>query len=121
MAVGQHEAISIRPGRIVRIETQEALPKRINDGRQCHWRAGMAGIGLLHGIHRECANGVYAKLIERAVLFGSPAQGFCGSDRCQSGFGWHWEASRDLRMDTHESAFHPVHGEGAMMLNPEQS
>jgi hypothetical protein len=31
-------------------------------------RAGMAGIGLLHRVHREGANGVYAKLI------GGPAQ-----------------------------------------------
>jgi hypothetical protein len=61
MAIGQHEAVAIGPSRIVAIETQKALPQRVDYGRQCHRRAGMARIGLLHGIHRKRTNHVYAK------------------------------------------------------------
>jgi len=41
----------------------------VSHRRQCHWCAGMAGIGLLHGIHRERANGIYAKLIGSLAQF----------------------------------------------------
>src|ERR1700733_2957807 len=63
VAVRKHEAIAIRPDRIIGVEAKEMLPQRIGHGRQRHWGARMPGIGLLHGIHRERANGVYAKLI----------------------------------------------------------
>src|SRR3984957_7106914 len=68
VAVRKHEAIAIGPDRIIGIEAKEMLPQRIGHRRQRHWGAGMSGIGLLHGVHRECANGVYAKPI------GGPAQ-----------------------------------------------
>ena len=60
MPIGQHEAVAVRPDRIVGIEAQKILPKRIGHRRQRHRRAGMTGIGLLYGIDRECADGVDA-------------------------------------------------------------
>ena len=63
MAVGKDEAIAVRPDRIVRIEAQKSLPECVDHRRQRHRRAGMAGIGLLHGVHRKCANGIDAKII----------------------------------------------------------
>jgi hypothetical protein len=38
----------------------------------------VAGIGLLHGIHRECANGFYAKLIGGPAQFEPPARASIG-------------------------------------------
>ena len=67
VAVGQHEAVAIWPDRIVGIEAKEALPQREDHRRKRHRRAGVTGIGLLHGIHRQGADGVDAKLIERAL------------------------------------------------------
>ena len=51
--VGQHEAIAVRPDRILGIEAQKVLPQRVSHRRHRHRRAGMARIGLLHRIHRE--------------------------------------------------------------------
>ncbi len=70
VAIGQHEAIAIGPDRVLRIEPQKILPDGVAQRRQCHRRARMAGIRLLHGIHRERANGVYAKLIQRPSQVG---------------------------------------------------
>ena len=44
------------------------------------------GISLLHGIHCECANGVYAKLVSGPAQFVPPA--YDGSDRYRFGSGW---------------------------------
>jgi hypothetical protein len=87
MAIGKHEAVSIGPGWIVGVKTQKALPQCVNDRSQGHWRPRMAGVGLLNGIHREGANGVYAELIGHDALFGSSAGCFHGSDRCRFGCG----------------------------------
>ena len=94
MAVGEHEAISIGPAWIVGIEAQKALPKRVDHRRQRHGRAGMSGFGLLHGVHRECADGIYAKLIKSSRL--RCDRGFNGLNRRGFGFCWHWVASRDF-------------------------
>ena len=67
VSVGQHEAVAIRPDRILRIETQETLPQCINHRRQGHRRTRMAGFGLLHGIHRQSTNGVNAGLLKDCV------------------------------------------------------
>ena len=65
--IGQHETIAVRPDRIVRIKPQEMLPQRINHRRQGHRRTGVAGIGLLHGIHRQSTDRVDAELINRTI------------------------------------------------------
>ena len=63
MAVGKDEAIAVGPDRVIRIKAQKILPERVDHGRQRHRRAGMAGIGLLYGIHRQSANGVDAEFV----------------------------------------------------------
>ena len=72
MAIGKHEAIAIGPDRIIGIEAQKILPERIDHRRQRHRRAGMAGIGLLDGIHRQGANCVDALLVDRAWQIAGP-------------------------------------------------
>jgi hypothetical protein len=52
VSVGQDEAIPIRPERIIWVKAHKTLPKRIHQRSQRHWRAGVAGIGLLDGIDR---------------------------------------------------------------------
>src|SRR5262245_15423111 len=64
MAVGEDEAITIGPDRILRVEPQDAIPDRIDQRRQCHRRAGMSRPGLLHCVDRKRANGVNAQLIK---------------------------------------------------------
>ena len=111
MAVGQNETVAVWPDRIVGVEAQELLPKRIDHRRQCHRRAGMAGIGLLHGIHRERANGVNAKLIDCAVLCASASRCL----RCRFQFDCHRMMSRDLGGG---HAIHPVEEEDAPSAQP---
>ena len=66
MAIGKDEAIAVGPDRVIRIEAQKILPERVGHRRQRHRRAGMAGIGLLDGVHRQGANCVNALLVDRA-------------------------------------------------------
>src|SRR5262245_40257924 len=49
---------------MLRIETKELLPQAIDDGSKSHRRSRMAGISLLHGIHRKSADSVDAQLID---------------------------------------------------------
>ena len=62
--VGEHKAVAIRPLGIARIVAQVALPQNISQRRQCHGRAGMAADRLLHRVHGEGADGVYAQLVK---------------------------------------------------------
>jgi hypothetical protein len=68
MAVGQHEAVAVRPDRIRGIEAQEALPQRVGHRRQRHGRTGMAGFRLLDGIHRERADGIDAEFVHGTLI-----------------------------------------------------
>ena len=45
------------------IVAQKIVPQLINDRRQPHGRAGMAGVGLLHGVNGKGADGIDAQLI----------------------------------------------------------
>jgi hypothetical protein len=47
----KHEAVAIRPNRILRIKLQELLPQNIGHWSQGHRRARMAGVRLLDRIH----------------------------------------------------------------------
>src|SRR6266516_4528889 len=40
------------------------LPQHVRERRQRHRRAGMARLGLLHGVHGERADGIDAELID---------------------------------------------------------
>ena len=51
MAVGQYEAITIGPDRILRIEPEDPIPYCIDQRCECHRRARVSGLGLLHCIN----------------------------------------------------------------------
>ena len=70
----EHEAVAVRPNRILGVETQEALPQCVDHRRQRHGCAGVAGPRLLDGIHRQGADGVDAQRVNRRLRdHGSPA------------------------------------------------
>ena len=58
VAVGQHEAIAVGPARLRRIVAQEVVPQHLGDVGHAHRHAGVAGIGLLDGIHGQRTDGV---------------------------------------------------------------
>ena len=58
MTGGEHEAVTVGPFGMAGIEFQEAREQHGGDIGHAHGHAGMAGIGLLHGIHGERADGV---------------------------------------------------------------
>ena len=64
---GVAETVAVGPNGIFGIEAQEMLPHRVGHRRQRHGRAGMSGVGLLHRVHGEGANGVDRKLVELLV------------------------------------------------------
>ena len=57
MAHRQHEAVAVGPDGVLRVEAQEALPQGISHGSHGHGRARVAGVGLLHCVHRQGADG----------------------------------------------------------------
>jgi hypothetical protein len=58
VAVGQHEAVAVGPGGILGIVTQVAGPQGLGDFRHAHGSTRMPGVRLLHGVHREGADGI---------------------------------------------------------------
>ena len=64
VAAGQNEPVAVGPLRIAGAVPEKFFPKPIADWCQTHRRAGVAGVGFLHAIHRESADGVDAKLVE---------------------------------------------------------
>jgi hypothetical protein len=67
---GEHEAVAVRPLGVGRVVAHDPRVERVGDRRECHRRAGVAGVGLLNGVHRERANRVDAQLVERGVGHG---------------------------------------------------
>ena len=61
VAVGQHEAVAVGPDRIGGIEAHHAVPQHVRQRRQRHRRAGVAGVGRLHGVDRQRADRVDAQ------------------------------------------------------------
>src|SRR6516165_10287472 len=64
MAVGQDEAVAVRPDRIVRIEPEYLLPQAVGDGRESHRSTRMAGVCGLHGVHGKGADCVDAQKVD---------------------------------------------------------
>ena len=58
VAGGQDEAVAVGPARRGGIELQVAREQHRRDVGRAHGQAGMAGLGLLHAVHREAADGV---------------------------------------------------------------
>ena len=73
VADGQHEAVAVRPDRVLGIEAEESLPEAVDDGRHGHRRSRVARVRLLHGVHAERADGVDAELVDR---LGGHGRGF---------------------------------------------
>jgi hypothetical protein len=65
VAIREHEAIAIGPRRIGGVVPHVSREERIRQRCQSHRRAGVAALGLLHGIHGERADGVDAERVER--------------------------------------------------------
>jgi len=57
VAIGHHEAVAVGPVRVCRVVAQVATPEYLGDFGHAHRGAGVAGIGLLYCIHRQCADG----------------------------------------------------------------
>ena len=71
VTVGEHEAIPVRPDRVLGVEAHDPVPERVDERRERHRRAGVTGIGRLHAVDRQRADGVDAKGVE--ILRGSHA------------------------------------------------
>ena len=64
VAVRKNEAVAIGPDGVGGIVAQKLLPQNIGDRGQAHGRAGMAGVGLLHAVNGQSADGVDAQAVE---------------------------------------------------------
>ena len=58
VAVAEHEAITIGPVRIAGVVLEVTAPQRHGYFCHAHGCAGMTGVGLLHGVHRQRADGI---------------------------------------------------------------
>ena len=62
---GEHEAVAVGPVGVGGIELQEAGEQHGGHVGHAHGHAGMAGIGLLHRVHGQRADGVGHVLVGR--------------------------------------------------------
>ena len=62
---GKNEAVAVRPIGVRGVELQEAREEHGGHVGHAHRHAGMAGIGLLHRVHGQRANGVGHVLVGR--------------------------------------------------------
>ena len=58
VAVGQHEAIPVPPIGVGRVVLQEIIPQDFGNIGHAHRCTGVAGVGVLNGIHGQRADGV---------------------------------------------------------------
>ena len=68
MASGEDETVTIGPLRFARVVPQMARPKDIRHRRGAHGHPGVAGLGLLDGVHGKATNRVDAELIELSLI-----------------------------------------------------
>ena len=60
----QHEAVAVRPDRVGRVEVEELLPERVDDGRHGHRRAGVPRIRRLDRVHGERSDRIDAQRLD---------------------------------------------------------
>ncbi len=77
MAAGEHEAIAVGPGGVRRIVAQVPRPQNVGERREGHRCARMPGVGLLHRIHGQRADGVDAQLVEIGARRGGDVRHAC--------------------------------------------
>ena len=91
VAVRDHEAVAVGPLRIAGIVLEMIVPQHFGDVGHAHRHAGMAGVGLLHRIHRQGANGVgklpAARCLHREAIPGSRARFWAGRAEARAHFG----------------------------------
>ncbi len=71
VAVGLHETVAVEPLRVRGVVAQMVVPQDLGDFRHAHGRAGMAGIGLLHGVHRQGADCARCVIVLRWIYLTS--------------------------------------------------
>src|SRR4030095_11873351 len=62
VAIRKDESVAVRPDRVLRIKTHDAIPNRINQRGQRHWCTGMSGSRLL-----DCVDGKRADRVDRQL------------------------------------------------------
>ncbi len=58
VAVAEHETVAVGPVRVGRVVLEVTVPQRLGHVGHAHGGAGVARVGLLHGVHRQGADGV---------------------------------------------------------------
>ena len=56
VTVGEYEAVSVWPGRVGRVVAEVLTPEHFGDFGHAERHTGVAGVGLLDGVHGEGAN-----------------------------------------------------------------
>ncbi len=69
VAGAEHEAVAVGPVGVRRRVVHHARVEHVGERRERHRRARVAGVRLLHGVHRQRADRVDAELIERRRVF----------------------------------------------------
>ena len=70
MPGAEHEAVAVAPGGVGWVEAQDVAVERVAERRERHRGAGMAGVRLLHGIHRQPADRVDRELAHLVLAGG---------------------------------------------------
>ncbi len=78
VTAGKHEAVAVGPVGIGRVVAQEVAPEDVCRRRQRHGGAGVAGLGGLHRIHGQSANGIDGFPRELARWVGGGGNGLSG-------------------------------------------
>ena len=64
MSGRENEAVPVGPEGITRVELERAIPERVGHGRRTQRQAGVPGLGLLHGVHGQEAQGIDAEFVQ---------------------------------------------------------
>ena len=59
----EHHPVPVRPLRVRRVVPEVARPERVGDRGRPHGKAGMPGLGALHGVNGEKTDGIDALLL----------------------------------------------------------
>ena len=71
MTIREHKPITMGPDRVLRIEPRDAVPERVDQGRERHRRAGVSRVRCLHRMDRKSADGIDTQSIQLRVCHGS--------------------------------------------------
>ncbi|VYU76966.1 Uncharacterised protein [Klebsiella oxytoca] len=58
VTVGQHEAVAVSPGRVLRVMVQEITPQDFGNISHTHWGTRVTGIRFLYTINRKHAQSI---------------------------------------------------------------